>query len=182
MASKELIQALGPVDEKGWTGTATMFPLLLNFTLDTATDFLFGESVQSQRHAFVAATSKAKSLDDGSKLMHAASTLSDRAASQQFSKDFTLISECLLSRIRNQGFYWLADGREFRAAIRRLRDFMEHFVERTMHPAAIEKNATKKYNLLAALAEQTQNHEELRNQTAAILFAGRDTTAALLGW
>lgn len=41
---------------------------------------------------------------------------------------------------------------------------------------------SKKESLLLRLAKQTQDQEELRNQTLAILFAGRDTTAALMGW
>ncbi|EMC93362.1 hypothetical protein BAUCODRAFT_37054 [Baudoinia panamericana UAMH 10762] len=39
-----------------------------------------------------------------------------------------------------------------------------------------------KETLLNRLATQTQDRKELRDQTLSILFAGRDTTAALLGW
>lgn len=50
-AAADLIDAVGPVDSNGWTAATEMMPLLYNFTLDTATDFLFGESIDSQRAA-----------------------------------------------------------------------------------------------------------------------------------
>jgi len=40
----------------------------------------------------------------------------------------------------------------------------------------------KKDTLIARLTTQTQDKAELRNQILALLFAGRDTTAGLLGW
>ena len=50
-AAGDLIHAVGSVDSNGWTAATEMMPLLYNFTLDTATDFLFGESIDSQRAA-----------------------------------------------------------------------------------------------------------------------------------
>ncbi|TKA75137.1 hypothetical protein B0A49_05294, partial [Cryomyces minteri] len=47
-STQDLFQALGPVDENGWTASVDLLPLLYHFTLDTATDFLFGQSVDSQ--------------------------------------------------------------------------------------------------------------------------------------
>lgn len=90
-----------------------------------------------------------------------------------------------------------------------MRQYIEQFVQKAIASAASTtlKQENKKYNLLSALAEQTQDHEELRNQLLAILVAGRgkddpqqaippnetrnpqtthkrntDTTAGLLGW
>ncbi|KAF2172859.1 hypothetical protein M409DRAFT_16813 [Zasmidium cellare ATCC 36951] len=169
-AAQQLINALGPTDSTGWTKGTELLPLLYNFTLDTATAFLFGESVNSQaintspqHHTNPQETSQAK----------------------QFMADFELASEYMMHRIRGQSLYWLADGLPFRRAVRRIRAFTEHFVQRVLDPAAREKAAattSKKYNLLAALATETQDRTELRNQTLAILIAGRDTTAGLLGW
>lgn len=168
-ASQQLISALGPTDPStGWTKGCELLPLLYNFTLDTATAFLFGESVNSQTlHA-------SQQIDSESS-----------ARAKQFMQDFELASQYMMRRIRSQSFYWLSDSLAFRRAVRRIRSFTEHFVQRVLDPTAREKAAfagKKKYNLLAALATQSQNHTELRNQTLAILIAGRDTTAGLLGW
>lgn len=104
--------------------------------------------------------------------------------------------------------YWINDSLDLRRAIRRMRQYIEQFVQKAIASAASTtlKQENKKYNLLSALAEQTQDHEELRNQLLAILVAGRgkhdpqqaippnetkqnnthkrntDTTAGLLGW
>lgn len=37
-----------PVDSSGWTPEVDLSPLFFRLTLDSATEFLFGESVQSQ--------------------------------------------------------------------------------------------------------------------------------------
>lgn len=50
-AAGDLIDAVGAVYLNGWSAATEMMPLLYNFTLDTATDFLFGESIDSQRAA-----------------------------------------------------------------------------------------------------------------------------------
>lgn len=44
------------------------------------------------------------------------------------------------------------------------------------------RSDSKKNSLLNNLATLTGDRTELRNQTLSILVAGRDTTAALLGW
>lgn len=71
--------------------------------------------------------------------------------------------------------YWINDSLDLRRAIRRMRQYIEQFVQKAIASAASTtlKQEDKKYNLLSALAEQTQDHEELRNQLLAILVAGR---------
>lgn len=177
-ATQDLIEACSGTDAEGWTSEVKMLPLCLNFTLDTATDFLFGESVGSQRRTMETSRGQSSPLLTTKEHQSAA----EQAGTQQFSDDVKLGSEYMLARIRNQGLYWMADGFEFRASIKRLRNFSEYYVRRALNPAAIEKNANKKYNLLDALAKQTRDTDDLRNQTLAILFAGRDTTASMLGW
>ncbi|KAI7197698.1 hypothetical protein KC363_g64 [Hortaea werneckii] len=60
-ATHTLFEAFGPVDEDGWTELQDVKPMLLRFVLDTATSFLFGESVESQRALM---TSKTGDNDD----------------------------------------------------------------------------------------------------------------------
>ncbi|KAK4507062.1 hypothetical protein PRZ48_000796 [Zasmidium cellare] len=164
-AVQQLINALGPTDNDSWTQGTKLLPLLYNFTLDTATAFLFGESVNSQ------------AIHNSQQTSSTGTT-----AAKNFMRDFEIASEYMMHRIRFQSLYRLADGLQFRRAVRSIRNFTEHFVRRVLDPAAREKAAGKKYNLLAALATSTQDRTDLRNQTLAILLAGRDTTAGLLGW
>lgn len=161
-ATQELIDTItGSYGMNGFR-EVELLPLLFNFTLDTATSFLFGESVKSQ-------------LGDQAKVAGC-------SGSREFRESFEVASQKLLSRIRLQSAYWIADGTQFRKAVARIRGFTEQFVEKALFSSRAGKPSTGKYNLLSALANQCQDREELCNQTLAILLAGRDSTAALLGW
>lgn len=159
-AFRELIDVI-PIGTGGY-GEVDLLPLLSNFTLDTATGFLFGESVKSQLNG---------QAQEG--------VLS---GPDQFRQDFEFTNKYLLNRIRLQSFYWIADGLQFRKAISRIRAFTEQFVEKALNSGQGEGTSNKKYSLLSALATQCRDRQELRNQSLAILLAGRDSTAALLGW
>lgn len=175
-ASEDLIAAIGSTDQEGCTKDTEMMPLLYNFTLDTATDFLFGESIDSQRAATAVRNGNAsenQSQWEASKVVEAS----------EFARCFSVIQSTLVTRIRAQSLYWFGDGLEFRKAIRVVRQFTEYFVNlATSTAASTEKVEIKKNSLLNNLATQTQDRTELRNQTLAILLAGRDTTSSMLGW
>ena len=173
-ACKALITAVGGTDSEGWTAGTKMMPLLYNFTLDTATEFLFGDSIDSQEVAIAAQQGR---LVDPKEDKERAAKLED---AKRFSESFTILNTWLVRRIRFQALYWLGDGPEFRNAITHVRKFTEHYVQLT-NPSST-KPKSKKQSLLHNLATQTQDRTELRNQTLAILVAGRDTTASLLGW
>ncbi|KAK4982417.1 hypothetical protein LTR50_007747 [Elasticomyces elasticus] len=168
-ACDALIRAIGPTDRSGLTEGVALQPLLYNFTIDTASDFLFGESLNSQWAAINAADRKATET-------------SLEARSNVFLKAFEEVSRTTANRFQLQGLYWLADGPKFRKAASELKRFTEHFVQRALDRTASGKSEDNKYNLLSALATQTKHKDELRNQVLAILSAGRDTTAALLAW
>ncbi|KAK5681002.1 hypothetical protein LTS10_006762 [Elasticomyces elasticus] len=165
-ASKALTTAVGPVNSTGWTRNVDLSPMFFNFTLDTASEFLFGESAESQA-AMMAAENGQDSGDVGG---------------AQFRRDFEMVGEQLINRIRLFSLYWLSDSFEFRRAAGRVKAFTEKYVQAALNTVNTGKVEGKKETLLSRLASQTQDREELRNQTLAILFAGRDTTASLLGW
>lgn len=164
-----------------------MLPLFYNLTLDTATEFLFGQSVESQAAGI---TKKQKSIRGAMPEEHMTG-VSDQASSQQFLEDLEIIGSGLQKRIQLQIFYWLGDGFRFRKAIANVRAFVSNYVDLTIASSKTEqstgtpgndKSQHKKDRLLASLVAQTQDRRELQNQTLAVLFAGRDTTAALLSW
>ena len=176
-ACNQLIEAIGSVESQGWTEGTEMLPLLYNFTLDTATDFLFGETIESQQVAIAARRGPSgdveRDAEQADKIEHA----------KKFSSSFEIINGTMMSRIIYGTLRFLGDGLQFRRSIRYVKNFTERFVELAVeHPSFSEKPDTKKQSLLQNLATQTQDRTELRNQTLSILLAGRDTTAAILGW
>lgn len=180
-ASNELIEAIGALGSDGWTAPTLMMPLLYNFTLDTATDFLFGESIQTQREA-TAARSKA-AAEGGTTLQQRGSREAPQGVAQEFASAFEIAHEYMLGRIQLQSLYFLSDGPKFRRAVGRIRELTERYVQLAIDTAIRgEKQEGKKQSLMYNLATQTGDRIEVRDQTLSILLAGRDTTASLLGF
>ena len=176
-ATTDLITAIGAPGPDGWTDSTAMMPLLYNFTLDTATDFLFGESVESQKLAIIA---RKDLSSDQSEFRAAAAQMKE---AQEFAASFGVANEYILKRIRLQSFYWLGDGPLFRKSLRSIKKVTNRYVQLAMDTASsTQKPEGKKQSLLYNLATQTKDQTELRHQTLAILLAGRDTTASLLAW
>ncbi|KAK3675515.1 hypothetical protein LTR78_004598 [Recurvomyces mirabilis] len=174
-AAKVYVSALGEIDASGWTSNVDLQPMNFSFTLDTASDFLFGESVDSQSSRLPAGSAQHESSAG-------METARAQAVSKQFLDDFEILSHTIIMRIRMSSLYWVMDSFKFRKAVARVQNFTEYYVNKSIESAKAGKIEGQSDNLLARLASDTQDREELRNQTLAILFAGRDTTAGLLGW
>ncbi|KAM0714911.1 hypothetical protein Q7P37_009376 [Cladosporium fusiforme] len=184
-AADALIRTLGePEAETGWTSGRDAMPLFFCFTMDTATDFLFGENVgalaavekSGDASSDSSAEGKAKGDDDGA-----------TAASQDFADAIRLTGDFTVWRIRLQSLYWLVDGFRFRSAIRTIWRFVDGFVDKAIAKAEAQggKDAVegKEANgLLEALVAQTKDRKHLIAESLAVMMAGRDTTAGLLGW
>ncbi|KAI6895574.1 cytochrome P450 [Hortaea werneckii] len=151
-AVAELVLAIGPIGAGGWSREVDLQPLFFNFTLDTASEFLFGESVKSQQQAIRSARGGGGDLEPVD--LH---STAGQGSSKQFRDDLELIGDYILYRIRLSKLVRLGDGLEFRRALGRVKRFTEYFVQRAL---------------------EGSKHGEDRT----ILFAGRDTTASLLGW
>ncbi|KAI9820843.1 MAG: hypothetical protein M1832_003476 [Thelocarpon impressellum] len=166
---QNLMRAL-PAPEAGWVGVELQ-ALFFRLTLDSATEFLFGESVDSQLYELPG---------------HTTATAASRSA-KAFARAFDVGQKWLATRSRFQGFYFLVRDRRFAAACKESQDFVDYFVRRALSKELREKEPEKagekdKYVFLEALAAQTRDPIELRSQMLNILLAGRDTTASLLGW
>ncbi|QIW97070.1 hypothetical protein AMS68_002588 [Peltaster fructicola] len=169
-ASDALIAACGYTGADGWTGEVKLSPLFYNFTLDTATDFLFGESLNSQDTAI--AQARGEPVGSGDSV----------STSEQFYSSLDLINTKVITRFRLGPMYWLGDGFEFRKAANFIKSWTEKYAQLALRATDSATDKGKKSNVLSTLATQCKDVSELRNQTLAILFAGRDTTASLLGW
>ncbi|KAJ5376140.1 hypothetical protein N7509_013026 [Penicillium cosmopolitanum] len=141
--------------------------LFFLLTLDSATHFLFGESV-----GCMLPPSETTGVLEKSAVRNA----------QGFADAFTTAQDYLAARSRAQGLYWLVNPKEFREANRRVHEVVDHYVnvalERKRNPET--KQGDGRYIFLEALAAETDNPKMLRDNMLNILLAGRDTTASLL--
>ena len=168
---QNMMRAL-PVDANGWVDVDLQV-LFFRLTLDSATEFLFGQSADSQLHA-LPDQAREKNVDlsgDGN----------------QFGLDFDKGQSWLAMRTRLQSLYWVATSKDFRKACRDTHRFADHFVRLALARSqkdgtGLEKGEKKKYIFLDALVAQTRDPTELRSQTLNLLLGGRDTTASMMGW
>jgi cytochrome P450 len=159
----------------GWTAEVDLQELFFRLTLDSATEFLFGESVDSQRIALSSNGSfESKFFSVG---------IDEKAVARAFDNAQT----ALATRVRFQKRYWVYNPAFFRESCKICHDFIDHFVRLALskesHKTGLERVCIKeKYVFLEALAAETQDPLVLRSQLLHVLVAGRDTTASLLGW
>ena len=155
-----------------WTGEVDLQVLFFRLTLDSATEFLFGQSVDSQV-----------------RLLPGYKSTSEDEQAGDFASAFDKGQMGLATRARFMDKFWLVNTKEFRDACKTCHKFIDNFVRLALSKELREKElekgitgAKEKYIFLEALAAQTQDPIELRSQLLHILLAGRDTTASLLGW
>lgn len=146
--------------------TVDLQDLFFRMTLDSATEFLFGESVHS--------------LND----------VTSPAASA-FAKDFNVSQEGLATRGRMGSLMMFYRNKEFSKASVDARSYVDRFVEKAInYRVALDsgqdvteeagKLTEKQYVFLYELSKRTLDKTELTDQLLSILLAGRDTTASLL--
>lgn len=156
-----------PVKQDGWTDFVDIQTNFFRLTIDAATDFLFGDSVNSQLHE--AAQTKAE-------------------AAKSFSVNFDLAQSHMAKKFRLVGLHWLHNPKEFRENNNIVNEFIARYVDLALSKSSTspekqaEQGVKEKYVFLEALAQQTRDPIELRAQLLNILLAGRDTTSSLLSW
>jgi cytochrome P450 len=162
-------------DANGWTDQVDLQVIFFRLTLDSATEFLFGESVNSQLASLLSC--------DG------VSTSRPKPQGNAFATAFDKAQMTLATRARLQTMYSLYNPSSSQQNCKDCHSFIDHFVRLALRKDLQEKELEKgiasekeKYIFLEALATQTQDPIELRSQLLHILLAGRDTTASLLGW
>ncbi|KAA8650123.1 hypothetical protein EYZ11_010904 [Aspergillus tanneri] len=139
--------------------------LFFCLTIDSATHFLFGESVGSLH-----------STDDAGLLAK-----SSVGNAQGFAEAFNTAQEYLVSRSRAVSFYWMINPKEFRDANKRVHEVVDHYVRLAIESKNYAgKKDPGRYIFAEALAADNDNPKVLRDNMLNILLAGRDTTASLL--
>lgn len=134
--------------------------LFHQLTMDTATEFLFGESVDS--------------LNNSQRVVNGVSC-------SEFVDAYTTCLKWSIFRIQLGPLYKLVTAKEFRDAIARARRFVDYFVEEALQRPD-EKSEETSYVFTRELAKVTRDPIVIRDQAFNILLAGRDTTASLLSY
>ncbi|KAJ5597960.1 cytochrome P450 [Penicillium hordei] len=160
MIETHLAQLLKLIPSDGRT-VIELQDLFLRFTLDSATDFLFGHSL----HTLSRGTAK----------------------DQQFGQAFALALDDIALQFRLGPWRALRrPNREALAAYEICRGYVEGFVSdaiayRQGKANSSDKNSSDRSYFLKELAQATDDRDRIRDELLNILIAGRDTTASLLG-
>lgn len=166
-----LFKALPQEDAAGWIESVDIQPLIYRFTMDVSTEFLFGESVNSQSTTLY-------SQDSGN--------TKEAQEDMDFAEAINYAQEFIFWRIRLRGLYWLANSRRFKKACKVVKDFGDRFVRIALDSnhkrAPVSPGQKGKFVMLDAIVAETRDPVELRDQILHLLLAGRDTTSALLSW
>ncbi|OOQ84751.1 Cytochrome P450 52A13 [Penicillium brasilianum] len=169
-----------PIQSDSWTDTVDLAPLFFNLTLDSATEFLFGQSVNSQ----ITSSKKAQGLKPGG------STKDVLPDGYSFGQAFDRANGVVAYRSRLMSLSFLYNPAQFRKDCAEIQNFARYYVNLAL-TGALRSGENKSvsgdqndsgYVFLQELAKETQDPDELRSQLLNILLAGRDTTAGLLGW
>lgn len=177
---QNMMSALDAKLNKGaeWTQVVDLQDIFFRLTLDSATEFLLGESADSQLQHIPGYGRKRNSAD----ALH----------TFDFARAFDRGQWGLSQRARMGPLYWAWSSSDFRQCVRQCNNFMDHYVRLALNKQARgndtdkEKNGGSggkpRYVFLDALAQATRDPIELRSQLMHILLAGRDTTASTLGY
>lgn len=138
--------------------------LFLSLTLDSATAFLFGNSLYSLRSMIPGPNGLTDSNSD---------------ENGQFGDDFDYCQNTLGLRLGFWDYRWLYNPKRLPVAIVNIHKFVDQFIVRTLRngqDGEAGKDEGKKYVFLEALAKNTQDPKAMRDQSLSALLAGRDTT------
>ena len=169
---QDLIQVLS-IGSLGWTEPVDLSTKFFNLTLDTASDFLFGESVYSQRrglHHQSSSEKEGKVENDGS-----------------FADAFDTAQRHVVKRFKVPYQQWIATNSEFTNACRQTHEYVDRLISNIINapPSRTESkwdDDKERYVFFEALRAENEDPIAIRSQALNLLLAGRDTTASLLSW
>lgn len=135
-------------------------PYFFALTMDTATEFLFGESVESLL------TEKGGEPVKGT-----------------FPEAFNTAQWWISVKFKAGPIHWAVGNKETARSCEFARNFVGKYVDKALAMDLKKKEGGKaKYVFLDALAEEYKDRTVLTDQIISILLAGRDTTAGLLSF
>jgi cytochrome P450 len=151
----------GPVDTLlsvlPQVGEVDLQPLFRRLSLDIATALVFGKPIRCLRQP-------------------------DAAGEQDFANAFSAAQALVLRRMRLSGLRWILGQKQLRRTCDTVHQFTDRLIENRLNNQSMIRNERKNLCLLDALATETTDRRELRDQVINLLLAARDTTASLLSW
>ncbi|MCJ1471965.1 hypothetical protein MMC13_000608 [Lambiella insularis] len=175
---RNLMRALPSVGTDGWTPEVDLQVFFFRLTLDSAAEFLLGESVGSQ----LACLPENVSLPSTNRVGHVRGV--------EFGAAFDRSQSWIATRMRMAEKHYLVNTADFRKCNKICHEFIDYYVNLALNRELKEKELEKgtlgakkdRYIFLEALVAETRDPIQLRDECLNILLAGRDTTASLLGW
>jgi cytochrome P450 len=142
--------------------------LFFRLTVDSATEFLFGESVNTLKDEAIGYPTSSNDIE----------------GKAEFAESFNASQKRLADRAVFQDLYWLINDKKFRENNKNVHKLTDYYVKRAlnMSNAELNKHSAEGYTFLYELVQHTRNPKVLRDQALNILLAGRDTTAGLLSF
>lgn len=139
--------------------------LFFKLTVDTSTEFLFGQSAFSLRDSDP-------------------NEIEQFEGERDFYTAFNAAQEILSSRAWLQQWFWIYSPKSFKDNCKIVHNFADFYVQRalSMPASEIESKSRDSYTFLYELVKSTRNPQVLRDQLLNIMIAGRDTTAGLLSF
>ncbi|CAI5760339.1 unnamed protein product [Candida verbasci] len=141
--------------------------LFNNFTIDYATNFLFGESCDSLKDL----------------LGEISTSTIDKDLKNSFAEAFNVSQDYLTKRASLGPFMFLCNDSKFKEANKIQHEFVSYYVNKAINLSEKELiDDSKSYTFLYQLAKQTNDPQVLQDELLNILLAGRNTTASLLSF
>lgn len=134
--------------------TIDLQPLFFNFTLDTTTSLLFGESARSLDE---------NTHDDFGSRLNQASWLSS-------------------IRVQLAYLYWICSPPQYFGACNKVNEYADKWVEKALDDRGVNGENSARYAFIRNLYGELKDRTRVREQLVNVLLAGRDTTACLLSW
>jgi len=156
---------------KDWSEDVNLRSLFFRLTIDSATEMLFGKSANSQLLA----------LPDYLRPAGFKTSILNEAA---FTKAFDLGTDYASFRLKLGRFSPYYITKDAKRCEKIVRNFIEHYVQEAIDSISAEKieDSESRYVFAEAIARETRDPKVITAQLLNILFAGRDTTAALLAY
>jgi len=150
-AHAQILLNILKTNESGWTRSMDVQPLFFRFTLDTATEFLYGQSVHSQ---------SAEAYPE---------THNNRVDGAAFSRNLDAAKHLVDKRGALGKFYWLMPMGKMKFHCKQLHAVVDQMIQERlrdkMGTSFGEEKVEKKFVLLDELAKKTDDLRELRNET-----------------
>ncbi|KAK6373919.1 hypothetical protein LTS17_007889 [Exophiala oligosperma] len=140
--------------------TVDLQDLFFGLTMDSATEFLFGQSTNTLAPGL------------------------ETKSANEFVKAFVYVTETVSKNFASGGLTEYLPDKKWKKSIQIMHDFADDIIREAMDEATKEKQqpgrSGRRYVFLRELLRQTQDLYALRSELLNILLAGRDTTAGLL--